>query len=196
MVSGLCVKTISLSEQCSTSMWQLKLKLFSSACLDCDSTVYFPSYSPLGVGNIRYVRRPCRPKSNAFRVSKSTTIFFSTTRNTLPTPYRPFLCGSSCRRIILQVQQLHSNHSRTYMTCILCLSCSLLLQLPTFLKVTKILWTQARRPILYYIANSGAKLILVTNLHCKLFQERMLTLLIIHHKFCLPSPSLVLASFM
>lgn len=34
----------------------------------------------------------------------------------------------------------------------------------------------------------------VTNLHCKLFLERMLKFIIIHHKFSLPSTSLVLAA--
>ena len=40
----------------------------------------------------------------------------------------------------------------------------------------------------------GVKLMSVPNLHCKLFLERML-FIIIHHKFSLTSTSLVLSAF-
>ena len=56
-------------------------------------------------------------------------------------------------------------------------------------------WTK-RHKLCNALANFGAKLlILCTNLNCKLFQVRLLPILIIHHKFSLPSPYQVLVSF-
>lgn len=40
----------------------------------------------------------------------------------------------------------------------------------------------------------GGKLMSFTNFHCKLHSERTLKFIIIHHKFSLPSASLVLAA--
>ena len=107
-----------------------------------------------------------------------------------------------CYKLILKINSLpySSPTFLKYSTYIYILSSCMEIQIAVFIDKESSLKPWTKRHQLYNVlANFGAKRLILctncTNLNCKLFQVRLVTLVIIHHKFSLPPPFQFLASF-